>query len=47
MKLKRDYETPEVELLLLHVEGNFCASGEANGLSDFDLLNPDDIVWIF
>lgn len=44
MKLKT-YETPEVELLRFTLETNFCESGSTNGLDDYTLLNPDDIVW--
>ncbi len=46
MKLKT-YETPEVELLRFTLETNFCLSGTADGLDNFDLLNPDDIIWLF
>ena len=46
MKLKT-YETPEVEILWINTEVNFCASGEADGLSDFGLLDPTDIEWLF
>ena len=41
MKLKT-YETPEVDLLLINTEVNFCESG---GTPDYDLLTPpgDDV----
>ena len=44
MKLKT-YETPEVDLLRINTEVNFCASGDTESLPNFDLLNPEDIVW--
>jgi len=44
MKLKT-YETPEAELLRISVDRNFCESGEINALDDFDMMNPDDIIW--
>lgn len=46
MKLKT-YETPEVEILRINTEVNFCASGETDALDNFDLLDPSDIVWTF
>jgi hypothetical protein len=46
MKLKT-YETPEVEILWVNTEVNFCTSGETNDLSDFNLLDQSDIDWLF
>lgn len=37
MKQKQPYETPEVDLLKINVEVNFCESGD---IPDYDPLTP-------
>ena len=47
MKLKT-YETPEVDLLKINTEVNFCESATTDtGLIDFGLLDSGDITWLF
>ena len=41
MKLKT-YETPEVDLLLINTEVNFCASGD---VPDYDFVDNEGISW--
>ena len=41
MKLKV-YETPEVDLLQINTEVNFCESG---GLNDYDVIDPSGLTF--
>lgn len=47
MKQIKHYQAPVSELVLMEWEQSFCLSGNvpSNSISDFGLINADDIDW--
>ena len=40
--MKKEYFTPQADILRINAEMNFCGSG---GLDNYDPLDPKDLDW--